>query len=44
MGKCFSGAENTEDIAQFEYKMKTQEIEITYQKMAKGKAANEDVK
>ena len=35
MGKCFSGAENTEDIAQFEYKMKTQEIEITYQKNGK---------
>lgn len=35
MGMCFSGAENTEDIAQFEYKVKTQEIEITYQKNGK---------
>lgn len=35
MGMCFSGAENAEDIAQFEYKVKTQEIEITYQKNGK---------
>jgi len=32
MGKCYSGAHNTEDIAKFEYKMKSHEIEIQYKK------------
>ena len=35
MGKCYAGSENTEGIAEFAYKMKTQEIEITYQKEGK---------
>lgn len=32
MGKCYSGAKNPEIKANFEYKMKSHEIEITYQK------------
>ncbi|MGB8452667.1 MAG: AAA family ATPase [Anaerocolumna sp.] len=32
MGKCYSGAKSPESKAHFEYKMKSQEIEITYQK------------
>lgn len=32
MGKCYSGSKNTEDIAKFEYKMKSDEIEIQYKK------------
>lgn len=35
MGKCYAGSENTEGIAEFAYKVKTQEIEITYQKEGK---------
>lgn len=35
MGKCYAGSESTEGIAEFAYKMKTQEIEITYQKGGK---------
>ncbi len=35
MGKCYAGSESTEDIAEFAYKMKTQEMEITYQKGGK---------
>ncbi len=30
MGKCFSGAEHPERMADFEYKVKSHEIEITY--------------
>lgn len=32
MGRCFAGIENPEDTAKFEYKIKTQEIEILYQR------------
>ncbi len=32
MGKCYSGAKSPESKANFEYKMKSHEIEITYQK------------
>lgn len=32
MGKCFSGAMSKDDIAKFQYKMKTHEIEIEYKK------------
>ena len=32
MGKCYSGAKNPGGKANFEYKMKSHEIEITYQK------------
>ena len=32
MGKCYSGAKNIENIAKFEYKMKSDEIEIQYKK------------
>lgn len=32
MGKCYSGANNAENIAKFEYKMKSDEIEIQYKK------------
>ncbi len=32
MGKCYSGAKNAENIAKFEYKMKSDEIEIQYKK------------
>lgn len=35
MGKCFSGVDNPEDIAKFEYKIKTHEIEIQYNKEKK---------
>lgn len=35
MGKCFAGAGHPQDIAQFEYKMKTHEVEILYQKNGK---------
>lgn len=32
MGKCFAGADQPESIAEFDYKIKTHEIEIVYQK------------
>lgn len=32
MGKCYSGSKNAENIAKFEYKMKSDEIEIQYKK------------
>jgi len=32
MGKCYSGAKHAEDIAKFEYKIKSDEIEIQYKK------------
>lgn len=32
MGKCYSGIHNQEHMASFEYKIKTHEIEITYEK------------
>ena len=32
MGMCYAGVHNQEHIAKFEYKMKTHEIEITYEK------------
>lgn len=32
MGMCYSGVDNQENFASFEYKMKTHEIEITYKK------------
>ncbi len=35
MGKCFSGMEHPENSADFVYKMKSHEIEITYQKNGK---------
>lgn len=30
MGKCYSGSKNVDDIAKFEYKLKSDEIEIQY--------------
>ncbi|MFI3213906.1 MAG: AAA family ATPase [Eubacteriales bacterium] len=32
MGMCYAGVHNQDNIANFEYKMKTHEIEITYEK------------
>lgn len=32
MGKCYSGSKNVENIASFEYKIKSDEIEIQYKK------------
>lgn len=35
MGMCFSGVENNNEIAKFEYKIKSREIEIEYKKNGK---------
>ncbi|MCI5730700.1 MAG: AAA family ATPase [Eubacterium sp.] len=35
MGMCFSGVENSNDIAKFEYKLKSGEIEIEYKRNGK---------